>query len=70
MILFQEKMKGDHSIKRKICILEAMWPSGVGPCILLWFSSGFKEAKPHVTTCLFGNVSFHPLLSCPFNSYP
>ena len=70
MILFQLKMKGDHSIKWKICILEAMWPSGVGPCILLWFSSGFKGAKPHVTTCLFGNVRFHPLLSCPFNSYP
>ena len=47
-----------------------MWPSGVGPCILLWFSGGFKGAKPHVTTCLFGNVRFHPLLSCPFNSYP
>ena len=41
-------MKGDHYIKRKISIVKAMLPIGVGPCILLWFPSGFKGAKPRV----------------------
>ena len=51
--------------RRSFCILQAMWPSGVGRCILLWFSSGFKGAKPHVTTCLFGNVVSPPFWIVP-----